>query len=98
MTGISVVIGFALGMPSLAAQAFGAGSYERCGELLQRTMAIHLLVILPPVIAVWMTAERLLIAMQQPPAVARLTQVPTATIPGRARGALRSGRVCALAT
>lgn len=47
MTGISIVIGFALGLPPLVAQAYGAQNYIRCGELLQRTIMIHLLLIVP---------------------------------------------------
>lgn len=74
MTGFSVIIGFALGLPALASQAFGAGNYRRCGELLQRTMLIHLCVILPLVTLAWLNAERLLLAMRQPPAIAALTQ------------------------
>jgi hypothetical protein len=47
VTGVSLVVGFALGLPPLVAQAFGAGNHARCGELLQRQLLIHLAVVLP---------------------------------------------------
>lgn len=47
VTGISLIVGFALGLPPLVAQAYGAENYLRCGELLQRQLLIHVTVVLP---------------------------------------------------
>jgi multidrug resistance protein, MATE family len=55
------------------AQAFGAQNYIRCGELLQRTIVIHLLVVVPLVTVLWLNTEKMLIALGQPPEIVKLT-------------------------
>lgn len=72
VTGLSIVIGFALGLSPLCSQAFGAGNYKRCGDLLQRQLLIHLLFILPPIAFVWWKCEVILILFNQPPQIATL--------------------------
>ena len=73
VSGVSVVIGFALGLPPLVSQAFGAGNYGRCGQLLQRQMLIHFLVVLPPVAFLWLSCKPILLALGQPPRIVELT-------------------------
>jgi len=72
VTGVSVVIGFALGLPPLISQAYGAQNYGRCGDLLQTQLCIHLLVIAPCVALVWLYAEPILIGLGQPEKIAAL--------------------------
>ena len=45
VSGISMIVGFGLGLPPLASQAFGARNYQRVSELLQRQMLLHLLLV-----------------------------------------------------
>lgn len=72
VTGISFVIGFGAGAQPLVSQAFGAGNWRRCGDLLQRQLAIHLLVVIA-VGVVWYKTEAILLAAKQPAHVAALT-------------------------
>mmetsp|Transcript_4014 Transcript_4014/g.11201 ORF Transcript_4014/g.11201 Transcript_4014/m.11201 type:complete len:545 (-) Transcript_4014:314-1948(-) len=72
VSGLSLVIGSGAGASPLISQAFGARNFIRCGDLLQRQIAIHAVIALF-VAVVWLNTERILIAFQQPPVVARLT-------------------------
>jgi len=72
VTGISLIVGFALGLSPLASQAFGAGNFARVGSLLERQLLIHLLIVVPIIILLWGSAEAMLIAFKQPPALAAL--------------------------
>jgi Na+-driven multidrug efflux pump len=45
VSGVSMIVGFGLGLPPLASHAFGAGNYRRVGDLLQRQLMLHLLLI-----------------------------------------------------
>jgi multidrug resistance protein, MATE family len=72
VTGISIVVGFALGLSPLCSQAFGAGNYKRCGDLLQRQLLIHLLLTCPPIALVWWKCEYFLVLMNQPPKISKL--------------------------
>lgn len=72
VTGLSVFVGFALSIPPLVSQAYGAGNYPRCGDLLQRQLAMHLILLCPLVFMMWSNAEAILIACHQPPEVAAL--------------------------
>jgi hypothetical protein len=72
VTGKSIIIGFAFGLPPLVSQAFGAKSYVRCGELLQKQLAFHMVVIAPLVGVIWFWAESILLTAGQPPAIAKL--------------------------
>lgn len=72
VTGVSIINGFALALPPLAGQAFGAKNYLRCGQLLERTVAIHACAVLPVVAALWLSAEQVLVAAGQPRAIAKL--------------------------
>ena len=45
VSGISMIVGFGLGLPPLASQAFGARNYQRVSELLQRQLLMHLLLV-----------------------------------------------------
>jgi MATE family multidrug resistance protein len=73
VTGISIIFGFALGFPPLAAQAFGASNFERCGELLQRQIMIHFFLVLPPVVMMWSFSEKILNLLNQPETISALT-------------------------
>ena len=73
VSGISIIIGFSLGLPPLASQSYGAGSFERCGLLLQRQLLLHLMVVVPPIAAMWWWSEAILLTLGQPPAIAALT-------------------------
>ena len=59
VTGLSVIIGFSTGLSPLASQAFGAGNLRRVGQLLQRQVMMHLLLICVPVAIIWLATEPL---------------------------------------
>jgi len=71
VSGISLLIGAGSGISPLVSQAFGAGNFKRCGDILQRQFAIHIVVVLL-VGAIWLNTENILVALRQPAAVARL--------------------------
>lgn len=76
MTGLSIIIGFSLGLSPLCSQAFGACNYKRCGHLLQRQLCIHLLIILPFIILVWINSEYILISFfHQPYKISKLCSI-----------------------
>jgi len=66
------VIGFGSGAQPLISQAYGARNFVRCGELLQRQMAIHLLVLIA-IVLLWLNTEHVLLTFRQPAHVAQLT-------------------------
>jgi len=72
ITGYSLIIGFGGGAQPLISQAFGAGNYTRCGDLLQRQLAIHLVMCIAIAI-VWWKTEAILLCLGQPATVASLT-------------------------
>jgi hypothetical protein len=65
VTGLSMVIGFGIGMVPLASQAFGAKNYKRVGVLLQRQQLIHLALSVP-VLLLWWNAKYVLQLLGQP--------------------------------
>ena len=69
VTGVSMVMGFGIGMIPLAAQAYGARNYERVGIILVRQQCIHLLVS-TGVLVLWWNTENALNALDQPPFIA----------------------------
>lgn len=71
VTGFSMVIGFGAGKEPLISQAFGARNFKRCGDILQRQLAIHAVILLF-VTAIWIKTEDILILCKQPSAVAAL--------------------------
>jgi MATE family multidrug resistance protein len=75
VTGVSVIIGFSTGLSPLASQAFGAGNLRRVGQLLQRQVMMHLLLICVPVAVIWLATEPLLLFLGQPPEIAALSRV-----------------------
>ena len=75
VTGLSVIIGFSTGLSPLASQAFGAGNLRRVGQLLQRQVMMHLLLICVPVAIIWLATEPLLLSLGQPPDIAALSRL-----------------------
>jgi MATE family multidrug resistance protein len=69
VTGVSMVVGFGIGMIPLASQAYGAKNYERVGAILVRQQCIHLLVS-TGVLALWWNTEAALDALDQPSFIA----------------------------
>ena len=47
-------------------KAYGAGNLRRVGDLFQRQMAMHVLMVCVPVVVIWLNAEHLLVACGQP--------------------------------
>jgi Na+-driven multidrug efflux pump len=73
VTGISLIVGFGTGLTPLASQAFGAGNFRRVGDLLQRQILMHVLLVCAPVTLVWLYAEQILLFFQQPAEISALT-------------------------
>ena len=73
VSGVSLIIGFGLGSAPLISQSFGAQNYVRCGELLQRQLAIHS-VLLVLVAVVWLNTKAILVLFGQPVVIAALCQ------------------------
>jgi MATE family multidrug resistance protein len=69
MTGLSLAMGLAAGLETLAGQAYGAGNYNNLGVLLQRAMLVCATVC-APVACLWLVSGPLLIAAGQEPAIA----------------------------
>ena len=61
VTGISFLVGFGLGFIPLASQAYGAGNMRRVGDLLQRQLMIHFLLVCIPIAVVWSKTEAILL-------------------------------------
>eukprot|EP00750_Incisomonas_marina_P006024 INCI14284.1.p1 GENE.INCI14284.1~~INCI14284.1.p1 ORF type:complete len:436 (+),score=65.21 INCI14284.1:417-1724(+) len=74
VTGISLIVGFGTGMTPLAAQAFGAGNFKRVGDLLQRQLLMHVVLVCVPVAFIWHYAGAVLVAFGQPAGISALTQ------------------------
>ncbi|BFZ60072.1 ethionine resistance protein [Saitoella coloradoensis] len=72
ITGISLFQGVATALDTLAAQAYGAGNTKLLGLHLQRCVLLLMLICFGPVAAMWLNAERLLLALGQEPALAHL--------------------------
>eukprot|EP00747_Dinoflagellata_sp_TGD_P204391 gnl/TRDRNA2_/TRDRNA2_78063_c0_seq1.p1 gnl/TRDRNA2_/TRDRNA2_78063_c0~~gnl/TRDRNA2_/TRDRNA2_78063_c0_seq1.p1 ORF type:complete len:485 (+),score=70.25 gnl/TRDRNA2_/TRDRNA2_78063_c0_seq1:122-1456(+) len=72
VTGVSLVTGSGAGAGPLISQAFGANNFVRCGDLLQRQVGIHV-VLVAFISAVWLSTEQILVAFRQPLRIARLT-------------------------
>jgi Na+-driven multidrug efflux pump len=53
ISGISLVEGFSSGLTPLASQAHGARNPRRVGDLLQRQLTMHLIMICIPVALMW---------------------------------------------
>ena len=72
LTGFLVMNGMGSAMDTLAAQAYGAGSYKKVGVYLQRGLIIHTLALLV-VLAIWLNLESILNLLHQPPCVVGYT-------------------------
>ena len=72
LTGPMVAMGIGVAMDTLAAQAWGAGSYKKIGVYLQRGILIHALVLLL-VLGLWANLESILNLLHQPPCVVNYT-------------------------
>ena len=73
MAGISLIIGLSLGAVPLWSQAFGAGTHPRTGHVLQRQLAMQVLLVAAIVLPLWLGCEPLLSHLGQPARVAALT-------------------------
>ncbi|CAK0824428.1 unnamed protein product [Prorocentrum cordatum] len=71
VAGFSLIVGSGAGAQPLISQAFGAGSLRRCGDLLQRQLAMHA-ALCGCIALVWLSTERILLALKQPPGIAQL--------------------------
>eukprot|EP00928_Gymnodinium_smaydae_P042934 TRINITY_DN28867_c0_g1_i2.p1 TRINITY_DN28867_c0_g1~~TRINITY_DN28867_c0_g1_i2.p1 ORF type:complete len:567 (+),score=52.57 TRINITY_DN28867_c0_g1_i2:226-1701(+) len=72
VTGQAMLVGTGIGSVTLISQAFGAGNYTRCGESLQRQLAIHAFLVVA-VAGVWLRCENILIGLGQPELISRGT-------------------------
>mmetsp|Transcript_107724 Transcript_107724/g.310149 ORF Transcript_107724/g.310149 Transcript_107724/m.310149 type:complete len:573 (+) Transcript_107724:112-1830(+) len=72
LTGVAFIIGFGAGAAPLVSQAVGAGNWPRCGDVLQRQLAIHGIAFLITAM-IWWNTESILVAMKQPATIARLS-------------------------
>ena len=72
LTSLLVMVGMGSAMDTLAAQAYGAGSYKKVGVYLQRGLIIHTLALLV-VLAIWLNLESILNLLHQPPCVVGYT-------------------------
>lgn len=71
VSGISLLVGSGAGAQPLISQAFGAKNYKRCGDLLQRQFAIHVVLVFV-VGLLWFFAEQILLACKQPANISAL--------------------------
>jgi MATE family multidrug resistance protein len=74
VTGYFTVRGMASAVDTLSTQAFGAGSFHRVGIIAQRATLIITAIAAVPAAILWLNAERILLALQQPADVSRLVQ------------------------
>merc|ERR1740129_1625070 len=72
VTGQAMIMGSGIGSVTLISQAFGAKNYVRCGDILQRQLAIHAVIVLGLAL-LWTKAEDILVAAGQPDYVAART-------------------------
>jgi len=72
ISGVSLIEGFCTGLTPLAAQAHGARNPKRVGNLLQRQLLMHMLIVFVPVAATWLAAPSILVAIGQPADIAGL--------------------------
>ena len=72
ITGYLVMFGMGSALDTLAAQAYGAGSYKKVGVYLQRGILIHALALLV-VLALWVNLESILNLLHQPPCAIKYT-------------------------
>eukprot|EP00929_Paragymnodinium_shiwhaense_P036654 TRINITY_DN19610_c0_g1_i1.p1 TRINITY_DN19610_c0_g1~~TRINITY_DN19610_c0_g1_i1.p1 ORF type:complete len:525 (-),score=118.52 TRINITY_DN19610_c0_g1_i1:355-1929(-) len=72
VTGLSLIIGSGAGSMPLVSQAFGARNYRRCGDLLQRQLSIHV-VMITLIALVWASTEDILLMFHQPAKIAALS-------------------------
>merc|ERR1740129_2486471 len=72
VTGQAMIMGSGIGSVTLISQAFGAKNYVRCGDILQRQLAIHAVIVLGLAL-LWIKAEDILVAAGQPDYVAART-------------------------
>lgn len=83
ITGFSWLSGLSSGISTLSSQAWGAQAYHSVGVELQRGFLIILCFADVPLIVFWLSSEWLLVALGQPPDVARLVGLYTRIrIPG----------------
>ena len=72
ITSAMIAMGMGLAMDTLAAQAWGAGSYKKLGVYLQRGILIQIPVLLV-VVGIWANLESILNLLHQPPCVVGYT-------------------------
>ena len=70
LTGVVISIGLITVCETLLSQAYGAGNYKKIGVILQRTLLLSTISMFP-IIALWLNAEKLMLALDQPPVVCR---------------------------
>ncbi len=70
VTGMVFGAGFVRASDTLSAQAYGAGNYRKIGIVAQRAFLITT-VIMCPIIALWINAEKILLGLGQDPTVVR---------------------------
>lgn len=71
IAGYSLIIGTGSGAQPLISQAFGARNFKRCGDLLQRQLAIHAVLLLF-ISFIWLNTEQILLMLRQPPQISSL--------------------------
>eukprot|EP00930_Biecheleria_cincta_P017153 TRINITY_DN13715_c0_g1_i1.p1 TRINITY_DN13715_c0_g1~~TRINITY_DN13715_c0_g1_i1.p1 ORF type:complete len:462 (+),score=52.75 TRINITY_DN13715_c0_g1_i1:101-1486(+) len=71
VAGLSLIIGTGAGAQPLISQAFGANNFQRCGDLLQRQLAIHSVLVLI-IGVIWWNTKTVLVFFGQPADVASL--------------------------
>jgi len=71
VVGLSLIIGTGAGAQPLISQAFGAQNLPRCGDLLQRQLAIHAFLVFV-LFAVWLSTEQILLTFKQPAEISEL--------------------------
>lgn len=74
VTGYSLLWGMGSAIDTLASQAFGAKNLHKVGVGLQRAFLILMFTTVLPMSFLWLFADKVLIALNQPPAVCRLVQ------------------------
>jgi MATE family multidrug resistance protein len=74
VTGYSLIGGMASAIDTISSQAYGAKSYAKMGILLQRALLILLVTTALPTCILWFFADKVLLALHQPPSVCRLVQ------------------------
>jgi MATE family multidrug resistance protein len=74
VTGYFMIRGMAAAVDTLSTQAYGAKDYKQVGVLAQRAVLIATAMGSLPATLMWLNAERILLAVGQPPAVCALVQ------------------------